>query len=60
MGSRSVFRITSSFVTLFLWHLELCAKRIRKKCSRELNMIMKDLTPFLHFCLWQLRKISNN
>jgi hypothetical protein len=45
MGSRSVFHIASSFATLFVSHLELCAKRFRVKRCHDLNMIMKDLTP---------------
>jgi hypothetical protein len=45
MGSRSVFRIASLFATLFLSHLGLCAKRIRARCSHDLNLMMKGVTP---------------
>jgi hypothetical protein len=51
MGSRSVFRVASSFATLIGVRLESHAKRTREKRYDESNILMKDLTPactFLH------------
>jgi hypothetical protein len=42
MGSRSVFHISSSLVTLFVSLLELFAKRIRAGCRHDLNAMMKN------------------
>jgi hypothetical protein len=43
MGSGSVFRIVSSFVTLFVLHFELCAKLFHVKVIHDFNVTTIDL-----------------